>query len=107
WLTPWRGLAARWRLTFPINLLKRSDFCEEQITLRTPQFAIRTEIVSPEVIRQELIGLGTEFFKLDQMIHLPLFASRHRICQGDVTARLVGKDVRHTNFRYAEVIMHF
>ena len=78
------GLAASLALAFAEHFLERPHFAEEQIPLRPPRSAVRTNVLGPNKPREQLVRFRLLLFEAKDMLERSLLPARRRLPQLDV-----------------------
>ena len=97
-------LAAGHRRAFAKDFLERSDLSEIHVARGAAQSPIRPDVVGPEEISQQLVGLGGERFERQQMVERALLVRAGVRAQRNELRLLTRNRVGNAIFLEAEIV---
>ena len=92
-------------LAFAKNFLKRTHLGEVHVARRPTQLPVRPEVVGPQEIRDELIGLCMQFLQLEQVGEVGLHARRRVATQREFQRRRAAQRIGESEVAQTVIIL--
>ena len=77
----------RWLLSLPKDLLEVTHFCEVHVAERPTRLTIRSRVLGPKMVGEQLIGFGLECFEADGVREIESLLTGNRLRQHHIVRR--------------------